>query len=202
MMRKILLLLWPLVLCFCSTNPHKAKEIDTTVEKQQHLNDEQSIGVKEGNMIYQKKVDMVEELRRLQINVYSLEDRVYGNRKFGSSGLFGVLKKCRTEVTSPKNGGDGKLMWTEPIDRVTDKEEEFDIGYDKKDQIIGVSQEFLKDRINRFKEYKRVLQKREDEYQEKVDICEAQLKANQHAQKEANKKVDKKIQTPDEESDD
>lgn len=185
-MQKLILVLIPFLVCFCATNPHKAKEIDTDMEKQEHLTDEQSIGVKEGNMVYQKKVNMAEELRRLQINVYSLEDRVYGNRKYGSSGLYGVLKKCRMELVSPKNGGDGKLMWTEPIDRVTDKEDDFDIGYNKKDKIIGVSQEFLKDRISRFKEYKRVLQKREDEYQDKVDICEAKLKTAQHKQAQKN----------------
>src|SRR5690606_22487923 len=139
------LLSLPLVLCFCTTNPHKAEKIDTNIEKEQSLNDEQSIGVKEGNMVYQKKVDMAEELRRLQINVYSLEDRVYGNRKFGSQGLYGVLKKCRAEAVSPENGGSGKLMWTEPMDRITDKEEDFQIGYDDKDKLVGVSQEFLKD---------------------------------------------------------
>lgn len=176
-MNVIVLAFLSLFLVYCASNPHKAKEIDTAVEKQQNLNDEQSIGVKEGNMIYQQKVDMAEELRRLQINVYSLEDRVYGNRKYGSAGLYGVLKKCRAEVVNPENGGTGKLMWTEPMDRVTDKEEEFDIGYDKKDKIIGVSQEFLKDRINRFKEFKRILEKREDEYQDKVDICNAELKS-------------------------
>lgn len=176
-MRLFILLLTPLLLCFCASNPHKAKEIDTSMEKQKHLNNEQSIGVKDGDLVFQKKVDMAEELRRLQINVYSLEDRVYGNRKYGSSGLYGVLKKCRAEVISPANGGSGKLMWTEPIDRVTDKEEDFEIGYNDKDKIVGVSQEFLKDRITRFREYKRILQKREDEYKDKVDICEAKLKA-------------------------
>lgn len=187
-MRILLLSFLSLFLCYCASNPHKAKKIDTSMEKQEQLSDEQSIGVKDGNMIFQEKVNMAEELRRLQINVYSLEDRVYGNRKYGSSGLYGVLKKCRLEVVSPRNGGDGKLMWTEPIDRVTDKEEEFDIGYNKKDKIVGVSQEFLKDRLARFKEYKRVLQKREDEYQDKVDICEAKLKTMKYKKEQSAKK--------------
>ena len=67
-------------------------------------------------------------------------------------------------------------MWTEPIDRVTDKEDDFDIGYNK-EKLIGVSQEFLKDRITRFKNYKRILQKGEDEYRDKVDKCETDLKS-------------------------
>lgn len=174
-------------LCFlmslvaCSTNPHKAEKIDTEIEKQEKMTGEQSIGVKDGNMIFQKKVNMAEELRRLQVDVYTLEDKVYGNRKFGSQGLYGNLKSCRKDLVDPKNGGNGKLKWTEPLDRVTDKEEEFKIGLDDKDKIVGVSEEFLKDRIERFKDYQRVLHKREDEYAEKVEICEAELKAQRHA---------------------
>lgn len=164
----------------CSTNPHKAEKIDTEMEKSENLTGEQKIGVKDGNLVYQQKVNMAEELRRLQIDVYSLEDRVYGNRKFGSQGLYGNLKGCRKDLVDPKNGGNGKLKWTEPMDRVTDKEEEFKIGLDDKEKIIGVSEEFLKDRIERFKDYRRVLQKREDEYQEKIEICEAELKSQRH----------------------
>jgi hypothetical protein len=165
----------------CSSNPHKAEKIDTSMEKKESLTGEQAIGVKDGDMIYQKKVNMAEELRRLQIDVYSMEDKVYGNRKFGSQGLYGNLKGCRKDLIDPKNGGNGKLKWTEPLDRVTDKEEEFKIGLDDKNKIVGVSEEFLKDRIERFKEYQRVLNKREDEYAEKMEICEAELKAQKHA---------------------
>lgn len=176
-MRILLFVVLGFSLSYCSSNPHKAEKIDTKMETEEKLNSETSIGVKDGNMVFRKKVNMAEELRRLQISVYSLEDRVYGNRKYGSEGLYGVLKQCRLEVVSHKNGGNGKLKWTEPVDRVTDKEDEFKIGMNDKDKIIGVSQEFLKDRIARFKEYRRVLQKREDEYKEKVEICHAQLKS-------------------------
>lgn len=170
-----------LSLVACSTNPHKAEKIETDLDKQEKMTGEQSIGVKDGNMVFQKKVNMAEELRRLQVDVYSLEDKVYGNRKFGSQGLYGNLKSCRKDLVDPKNGGNGKLKWTEPLDRVTDKEEEFKIGLDDKDKIVGVSEEFLKDRIERFKEYQRVLHKREDEYAEKVEICEAELKAQKYS---------------------
>ena len=182
-MKIFLLILLGLSLSYCSSNPHKAEKLDTEMETEEKLNSESSIGVKDGNMIYRKKVNMAEELRRLQISVYSLEDRVYGNRKYGSEGLYGVLKQCRLEVISPENGGNGKLKWTEPMDRVTDKEDEFKIGMNDKDKIIGVSQEFLKDRIGRFKEYRRILQKREDEYKEKVEICHAKLNAQKHKKK-------------------
>jgi hypothetical protein len=166
----------------CSHNPHKAEKIDTTIKNDDKVSGDTSVGVKDGNMIIQKKVQMNEEIRRIQYEVYETEDHVYGNRKYGSLGLYGVLRDCRLQLTDPKNGGDGKLKWTEPIDRVTDKEDEFKVGLDEKDKLVGVSEEFLKDRIERFRGYKATLMKRQDEYEEKVQICKAELKAQQATQ--------------------
>lgn len=168
-----------LVAVGCSSNPHKAEKLDTKIDNSGEVTGDTKVGVKDGNMIVQTKVDMADELRRTQNDVYGLEDRVYGNRKFGSLGLYGVLKSCKLQISDPKNGGDGKIIWTEPLDRVTDKEDEFKIGLDEKKKLTGVSEEFLKDRLERFKEYKRTLNKRQDEYEEKVDICKAELKAQQ-----------------------
>jgi len=168
-----------LSLAGCSSNPHKAEEIDTKIDNKGQVSGDTTVGVKDGDMIVQKKVLMNEELRRLQNDVYELEDRVYGNRKYGSKGLYGVLKDCRADLSSKALGGTGKLQWTEPIDRVTDKEEEFKVGLDDKKQLIGVSEEFLKDRIDRFKQYKLVLQKRQDEYEDKVEVCKAEVKSRQ-----------------------
>lgn len=162
-------------LFFGCSSKHKAKEIDTTIENSQKLNNDTELGVKDGDMVVQRKVQMNEELRRIQYEVYELEDKVYGNRKFGSLGLYGVLKNCRSELADPKNGGEGKLLWTEPLERVTDKEEEFKIGLDENKKLIGVSEEFLKDRLDRFKGYKSTLMKRQDEYDEKVAICRTEL---------------------------
>lgn len=165
------------ILAGCKTNPHKAQKIDTKIKQDETITGDERVGVKDGNMIVQKKVAMNEELRRLQYEVYELEDKVYGNRKYGSKGLYGALKECRLETVSKKNGGDGKLMWTEPVDRVTDKENEFNIGLDENDKLVGVSEEFLKDRLARFGRYRSTLIKRQDEYEEKLEICDAGLKA-------------------------
>jgi hypothetical protein len=165
------------VLAACSHNPNKAEKIDTTVEKSAQVSGDTKVGVKDGNMIVQRKVMMSEELRTLQNEVYELEDRVYGNRKYGSLGLYGVLKDCKEQASDKANGGDGKLSWTEPIDRVTDKEDDMKLGLDEKDQLVGVSEEMLRDRLERFHNYKQVLQKREDEYEDKLAICKNDLKA-------------------------
>ena len=175
----------------CASNPHKAKKIETEMEKKSAVSGDESVGIKDGNLVVQRKTMMNEELRRLQNQVYELEDRVYGNRKYGSEGLYGALKQCRLKLTSKEYGVDGKLKWTEPIDRVTDKEDEFEIGVDEKDKIVAVSEEFLKDRIKRFNGYKRVLNKREDEYNEKLEICDAAL-ASRKFDMEQKQKADAK----------
>jgi len=166
----------------CKSNPHKAEKIETKIKQDETVTGDEKVGVKkDGNMVVQKKVAMNEELRRLQYEVYELEDKVYGNRKYGSKGLYGALKECRAETVSKKNGGDGKLMWTEPVDRITDKENEFNIGLDENDKLVGISEEFLKDRIVRFNGYRSTLLKRQDEYEEKLEICDANLKARRES---------------------
>ena len=165
-----------LTMAACAHNPNKAEKIETKIDSSDQVSGDTTVGVKDGNMIVQRKVQMNEELRRLQNEVYELEDHVYGNRKYGSLGLYGVLKDCRTQVSDKENGGSGHLSWTEPMDRVTDKEEEMNIGLDDKKKLIGVSEEMLKDRIERFRTYKMVLQKREDEYDDKVAVCKNELK--------------------------
>ncbi len=170
----------------CSSKPHKAEKIETAINNNANVDGDTQVGVnKDGNMIVQKKVMMNEEVRKLQNETYELEDRVYGNRKFGSLGLYGVLRQCKLDISDPRNGGDGKIKWTEPIDRVTDKEEEWKVGLDEKEKLVGVSEEFLKDRIERFRGYKKVLMQRQDEYEEKVQICKAELKVAQAKNKAA-----------------
>jgi hypothetical protein len=175
--RRLAFAVGTLILASCASNPHKAEKINTQIDHSQEVSGDTSLGVKDGNMIVQRKVEMNEEVRRLQNEVFELEDRVYGNRKYGSLGLYGVLRQCKVDLSDPKNGGDGKLRWTEPIDRITDKEEEWKIGLDEKQKLVGVSEEFLKDRIERFRGYKKVLMQRQDEYEEKVQICKSEIKS-------------------------
>lgn len=189
MKHSLVLLVVLMVLCACSTNPHKAEKLDTEIESKGKVKDEK-VGLKDGDMVVQKKTLMSEELRKLQYEVYELEDRVYGNRKYGSKGLYGVLKDCRLELSDKKNGGDGKLKWIEPIERVTDKEDEYKIGLDEENNLVAVSEEYLKDRIERFRGYKQVLMKRQDEYEEKIDICKAELKSRKHDQKTQNQNAE------------
>lgn len=168
-----------LSLTACSHNPNKAEKIDTEMKNEGSVNGE-TVGIKDGNMVVQRKTLLSEELRDLQYEVYGLEEQVYGNEAFRTLGLYGVLKNCRLQLTDKRNGGDGKLIWTEPLERVTSKEEDLKLGIDEKQKLVAVSEEFIKDRIERFKGYKVLLEKRQTEYQQKVDICTAELSARKY----------------------
>lgn len=184
---KVQSLVWILsivTLAGCSHNPNKAEKINTKLEREENVVGEK-VGVKEGNLVVQRKVEIADELRRIQYDVFELEDRVYGNRKYGSKGLYGSLKDCRAKLTSKEMGGDGKLMWTEPLERITDKEEEFTVGIDEKDKIVAVSEEFLNDRLTRFRKYKQTLQKRQDDFEDKLDICDAAIREKMSKQNTA-----------------
>lgn len=150
------------------------------MEKSQNVYGGEQAGIKDGNLVLQKKVILAEELRKLQVDVHELEDKVYGNQKYGSWGLYGTLKDCRKKLSDKSNGGDGKLRWIEKIERVTDQEDEFKIGIDEKDRLVAVKEEFLKDRIDRYKKYSKILKSREIDFQEKVDICKTNLKSQKY----------------------
>lgn len=159
----------------CKSNPHKAEAIKTELDGSARVSGSAALGMKNGEMVVLDKVQMSEKLRDLQNTVYSLEDKVYGTRKLGSLGLYGDLKSCQRKTASRQYGGSGSMMWTEPLDRVTDKEEELKIGLDEKKDLVGVSEEYLKERIQRFQGYKIILQKRSDEFEEKIATCNADL---------------------------
>ncbi|MEN0059490.1 MAG: hypothetical protein AAGB31_11695 [Bdellovibrio sp.] len=157
---------------------HKAKDLDTKVDMSAPVRGDSVVGVKEGDMVYQRKVAMNEELRRLELDVYDLEAKVFGGPRYlDNRGLYGVLRDCRVQLGESKNGGDGKVRWTEAREYITPDEDFSSIGIENKKQIVGVSEEFLKDRLGRFREYRKTLEKRQDEYETKVKVCQLELAA-------------------------
>jgi hypothetical protein len=79
------------------------------------------------------------------------------------------------KLASKQFGGPGTMTWTEPLDRVTDKEEDLKLGLDEDKNLVGLSVEYLKDRISRFEGYRTILQKRSDEFQDRIETCKGEL---------------------------
>lgn len=161
-MRNLLIL--SLALSACASSPHKAEHLNTKVELSAAVGNDQVIGVKDGNMVVQKKVLMSEELRRLQNETYETEAKVYGgHRYFDNRGLYGVLEDCMMKK---------RLPMPEKREYVVPEAETTKLGLDENNQLVGVSEEFLKDRIERFSTYRKALRDREQEYESKIKLCE------------------------------
>lgn len=172
------LVLLTLFVCACSTNPHKAKEIETNLEHKEDAGQGVTLGLnKDGEMVTQKKMKMVDYLRILQREVYELEYEIYGNRELGRKGMFGALTDCLDEARSKKLGGDGKASAL-PQKSVLTSAEDFQfskIGLDEKKELVAVTEEFLADRIKRFEGYKANYNQQRDDFEDRLRICKASL---------------------------
>ncbi len=155
-------------------NPNKAKEIDSQIEKATELAANQKVGVKDGNMIYQQKQIIGEELRKLESNVTMNEDRVLGNRKYRSLGLWGELRDCKNSLAK-KLGKTPEPMT--PPERLSDKIEPLNMGIEKSEQkLASIKEELLHDRMKKYQDYLIELQKKETQYENELSICKSQLK--------------------------
>jgi len=77
-------------------------------------------------------------------------------------------------------------MWTERKNRVADEERNYNIGMDEHGKLMTVSEEFLKERIARFKKYRTTLLNLQDEFEMKLEICDADLKVKKEGSESAN----------------
>ena len=155
----------------CSSLSNKAEKEDTRLEKSQSVNGK-TLGLREDEVIVQKKVMLSEALRKLENEVFSLENDVYGNERYGTSGIYGVLKGCHQKLSDPRIGGSGKLKPLPRPERVTREEEDFKYVIDEKDQLVGVSEEQLRDRTKRFRKYRKILAERKADIQTDIEICD------------------------------
>lgn len=155
---------------------NEVEDLDTKLEGAKEVSGGDRIGIRDNKMKVQKKVLLVEELRRLENETYGLEYEVYGNRQYGTIGLYGSYRDCHTELNSASLGGSGKLKPIEPAAPVINEDPFFKFGKDESGELVGVSEEYLSERIDRFKKYREVLEKRRTEYETKVRICENDLK--------------------------
>lgn len=162
---KTLILLSLLFLSACSSLP----KVETKLEREQPINAELKFGTRGTDLIVQRKVDMIERLRALQIEVYELEAKTYGS-EFGSLGIYGLLKECRMNLAY----SEGALRYLEPLERVTDNEPPLTIGFDETEKLVGIAEETLQARIDRFEGYKRTLKGRLVGLEQKLDMCKVE----------------------------
>lgn len=176
MKRVLMVTFFGVLINACASNPNKVQKVETNLDNKETVSGNQVMGIKKDEtLVVQEKTDLRERLRDLQNEVFQLEDKVYGMRKYDSLGLYGDLRNCQKKAASKQYGGPGVMVWTEPLDRVSDKEKDYKFGKDEANNLVSVSEEFVKDRLERFQNYKVILQKREDEFKEKIEACQNDL---------------------------
>lgn len=173
-MRTILMILMGLVLGACSSQ--KIKNIDTKLENANTMREEQIGKNTDGQYVVQKKENLVEHLLDLQREVYSLEEGIYGNRKLGNKGLYGVLEDCRIKARAEKVG---KKEMVEKIPKTILSVEESKItkklGIDEEGTLVKLSEEDLQSRIQRFGKYKQTYQEQQEWFDTEIKACQVSL---------------------------
>lgn len=178
-MKKVLCLASFMILGACASKLEKRNTIDdmdTKLKDEKKVSGGDKLGTRDDKVVVQRKVMLAEELRDLENETYAMEYEVYGNRKYGTKGLYGVYRDCHTDLGSYSLGGTGKMKPLEPAQPVITEDPFFKFGRDEEGELVGVNEEFLSERIDRFKKYRKLLTKRRNEYELKVRICENDLK--------------------------
>ena len=169
------------ILVSCSSKekpapPIEAKDIKTQLDKSQTVSTDTTVGVNDDNhVVMRKKQEMVEYLRQLEWDVRSEQDKLYGNDKFDSKGMWGQLQDCRIKANAKALGGEGTL--TEMPERVENIEErEFDqVGFDESGRLVGLTEEHLSQRVQRFKKYKESLKKQRGNIELETKKCQVAI---------------------------
>jgi hypothetical protein len=161
------------LMCACASNPNKAEKIETKVESSEEVGAGRSLGVnKDKEMVTQKKVKLSEYLRTLQYEVYGLEKSIYGDDDTGNKGKWGVLEDCRMTLNSAQMDGDGSYMKMPEKVRLTAGDGTVQkMGLDENNQLVGISEDYLKNRIQKFENFKTTYENRKEWYDSQVKIC-------------------------------
>ena len=163
-----------LLLSSCAYFSNKTEVLDTSIEKTDLVHSDAQIGSKDGHMVYQEKLLFAEELRKLENEVLLLEDRVYGTRKYQSTGLWGELKSCQVALGKKKGEKPKKI---DSFERPSEKLKKFDdVGLDpNSDKLIALKEEYLKEKFKDLEKAKQNLSSKEDELAEQLKECKEEL---------------------------
>lgn len=153
----------------CSSNPHKAEEVDSRLKHSEDVGDRTKVGLNDsGEVVASRKVKLADQLRDLQQDVYEMEYEIYGNEKLGRKGIFGVLRECYDK------SGELKRMPAKSI--LTKGEDKFNgkMAVDETKSLVNISDEYFLDRIKRFEGYKEGYESQKEDFEEKLRICKNQ----------------------------
>lgn len=155
----------------CSSKPEGPGDLDQKLNTQTNDSREQ-VGIRDEKVVIQKKVYLEEQLWALKSQVDELQRTLYGKSAQDPGGIWLGLKDCRKRIADPRIGGTGKPEPMEKWQNVTAQDEQFFYRADKNNNIVGVSEEALDERIQRYQKHQRLLSSEYDNLKDKLESCE------------------------------
>ena len=157
------------LLMACSSPEKKIETVDTKLSDSQVVSERENVGFRgEDQVVYQKKYDLVNELVKLQDEVWDLQDRVYGSPDYDSKGLYGKALECR-KMKAKKTG---ELTFIPDKTPVVEEDQVRVIRDAQTKKLMGYQEEDLQQRLLRFKEYKKTLFGRREQLEQYIEKCE------------------------------
>lgn len=172
----------------------KEQEISSNLKKEETLDRQNSIGVNEkGNVVQMNKVQMSEYLQTLKYETFKEYEALYGIREYSSKGLAGKLDACNLKISQKKNGGSGQapkmvertdVLNTELMNewknfnkdkKSNDTNATVELGYNDKGNLTAVTQENLLETVERFQDYRKLLNQKRLEIEQNLMTCESKL---------------------------
>jgi hypothetical protein len=168
-MKILLILPAVLMIAACSAKPKKMEVLDTQLSKNQDISKNEKIGTNSaGEVVYQRKQNLVNELVKIEDEVGDLQDRVYGTPEYNSKGLYGKALSCRKQKAMKS----GELSYIPERSPVVE-EDQAKVGEDAQTKkLISLNEEILEKRLARFKDYKKTLYSRQEQLEQYIEKCE------------------------------
>jgi hypothetical protein len=130
----------------CSSNPNKAKDLDTKLDTKGAIGGEQ-IGLNDNKeVVIQKQANTDAELRELGWKEYDLEQKIHSDHE--------LLTQCREELADPRLGGSGNMTEIPEIDTMkTPAQAKEELGITENGQLKLVKKEFYMERLKAERDY-------------------------------------------------
>ena len=158
-----------LILSGCSSNPNKAKDLDTKVDAKGAYHGE-VIGLNDNKeVVIEKQQNADAELRELGWKQYDLEQKIHTDHE--------SLTRCREELADPRLGGSGNMTEIPEIDTMkTVSQVKEELGITENGSLKLVKKEMYLDRLKAERDYVEALKQEQKTIDKFRSNCERDMK--------------------------
>ncbi len=187
-MNHVVRLKWPLIalsalaLTGCGSKEKKVSMDEPEKLEREYVNKtdarNETVGEKDGSIVIQKKMSLEEDMARVRDAINDAESSIYGSSRQDPGGMWLKLKECRKKVSDARLGGNGVPEAMEKWEKISATDPELKYRVEGKKKVVAVSEEQLEDRLGHMKNVKNILDRRYEEFKDKLDACEDRYASN------------------------